>query len=55
MGDVHRIMRAHDHIATAEGRYDFAAPGSLNRSRQCNDIAPIKFEDWLRRVWASPS
>jgi len=52
MGDVPRTMRAHDHIATAMGRYNFNAPGTLNRANG-RRITPIPFEDWLRQVWAN--
>ena len=53
-GDVAAIMRALDLLAAAEGAYDFAAPGTLNASPRCRDITPIRFEDWLQRVWAQP-
>jgi len=52
LGDVPRIQRAHDHIATTQGRYNFNAPGTLNRARG-RRITPISFEQWLRRVWAN--
>ena len=52
LGDVPRTMRAHDHLATALGRYNFNAPGNLNRAHG-RRITPITFEDWLQRVWAN--
>jgi hypothetical protein len=46
-------MRAHDLIATANGRYDFAYPGNLRTSSRGRDVRPLSFEDWLRNVWAN--
>jgi hypothetical protein len=50
--DVPRQMRAHDHLATINGRYDFTAPGNLRNANSTRDIVPVRFETWLRSVWA---
>lgn len=48
--DIPRQMRAHDHIATINGRYDFGNLGNLREAAP--DIIPIPFETWLRCAWA---
>ena len=53
VGDVPRQMRAQDHLATINGRYDFPAPGNLRNSSRTQDINPIPFQAWLRSVWAN--
>ncbi|KIW03570.1 uncharacterized protein PV09_05325 [Verruconis gallopava] len=50
--DIPRQMRAHDHLATINGRYVFSAPGNLRNSAITRDIVPVRFETWLRSVWA---
>jgi hypothetical protein len=51
--DIPRQMRAHDHIATCNERYDFPFPGNLRASARGRDVQPIPFETWLRTVWAN--
>ncbi|KAF2397639.1 NAD(P)-binding protein [Trichodelitschia bisporula] len=51
--DGARIARAHDHIATVGGRYDFQAPGTMRTMSRCRDIVPLAFEAWLRSVWST--
>jgi hypothetical protein len=53
IGDIPRQMRAHDLIATVNGRYDFPFPGNLRGSSRGRDVRPLAFEDWLRTVWAN--
>ncbi|KAF1815117.1 NAD(P)-binding protein [Eremomyces bilateralis CBS 781.70] len=47
--DGERLLRAHDHVATIEGRYD-VTDRSLNR--RFPEIHPLRFRDWLAQVWS---
>ncbi|KAI9709300.1 MAG: hypothetical protein M1820_003420 [Bogoriella megaspora] len=47
--DIYRQRRTQALIATAEERYNFATPATLNRT--FSDIQPTRFRDWLVRVW----
>jgi len=47
--DHTRQRRLQTLIATAEGRYDFALPGTLNT--QFPDIQPESFRNWFSRTW----
>ncbi|KAF1983989.1 NAD(P)-binding protein [Aulographum hederae CBS 113979] len=49
-GDIERQMRAHYHMAAAEGRYEFTRRNLLERFP---DVAVLRFREWLVNTWAT--
>ena len=49
-GDVPQQKRLLALMATADGRYDFASPGTLNALFL--GVRPEQFGDWFARNWA---
>ncbi|KAF2710003.1 NAD(P)-binding protein [Pleomassaria siparia CBS 279.74] len=50
-GEISTQWRLATLIATAEGRYDYGAPGYLNT--QFPDITPVTFQAWFQQNWAA--
>lgn len=53
VGDVPKQRRLLTLLATAEGHYDFAAPGYLNTQFPDIHNSRIRFQNWFLQNWAS--
>ena len=46
-------MKAYNHLATAEGRWDYDDSSNSMLNGLFPDIQPVSFREWLRRAWAN--